>query len=78
MPEDVAIQSDPSFEHPQFSDVASAFLGRVEESKSEYHTRNSKKRRNMKTMVPDSAEKLLCQEGYITIKQEEEIQSGSN
>jgi hypothetical protein len=40
MPEDVAIQSDPSFEHPQFSDVASAFLGRVEESKSEYHTRN--------------------------------------
>jgi hypothetical protein len=42
MPEDAEIQSDPSFEHPQFSEVASAFIGRVEESKSEYQSRNSK------------------------------------
>ena len=64
MPEDAEIQSDPSFEHPQFSEVASAFIGRVEESKSEYLSRNSKKRRNMKTMVPQSADKLLCLDGY--------------
>ena len=42
MPEDAEIQSDPSFEHPQFSEVVSAFIGRVEESKSEYQSRNSK------------------------------------
>ena len=64
MPEDAEIQSDPSFEHPQFSEVASAFIGRVEESKSEYLSRNSKKRRNMKTMVPQSADKLLYLDGY--------------
>lgn len=73
MPEDLAVQSDPSFEHPQFSEVASAFLGRLEESKSEYHSRNSKRRRNMKTMVPESADKLLCQEGFRQIKEEGEI-----